>query len=324
MRKNFCNRALTAGLLAVAFAGPVAAQAPLGSRAAGMAGAFVAVADDATAIYWNPAGVASGSLVSVVIDFGQGQTPPRMPQTATGQQDTAAIAAISATAVGFAFYRLASHGIGPAEPAVSRSPSREEVRRSVQAVTTSTVGVSLVQSLSEHIVVGVTPKLVRGSALDGPSAGVFDVDAGVMVQANQFRLGLVARNLTTPAFARATAGRPDEGDEIELVREVRAGAAWTSGGTGISRVIVSADADLRSRVTAAGDRRDVAAGVETWWSNQRVGLRGGLRRSTIGEARPAVAAGVSAGLRPGMLLDAHVVRGRAGEGSWSIGARMTY
>ena len=47
------------------------AQGPVGTRASGMAGAFVAVADDATAVYWNPAGVATGSLVSVVLDAGR-------------------------------------------------------------------------------------------------------------------------------------------------------------------------------------------------------------------------------------------------------------
>ena len=36
----------------------------------GMAGAFVAVADDATAVYWIPAGVGTGSIVSVVLDAG--------------------------------------------------------------------------------------------------------------------------------------------------------------------------------------------------------------------------------------------------------------
>ena len=32
-----------------------------GERALGMAGAFVGVADDATATYWNPSGLASGA-----------------------------------------------------------------------------------------------------------------------------------------------------------------------------------------------------------------------------------------------------------------------
>jgi hypothetical protein len=59
--------------------------------------------------------------------------------------------------------------------------------------------------------------------------------------------------------------------------------------------------------------------------NQRLGLRGGVRRSTIGDARAAVAAGISAGLKPGMLVEAHVVRGRDDdERSWSVGVRMTF
>jgi hypothetical protein len=227
------------------------------------------------------------------------------------------------------------------------------VRRNVHALTTSTVGVSLLQSLTDHIVVGVTPKLIRGSArrgvstsldahdaldtakaLDGPAANVFDVDAGVMLTAKRFRLGVVARNLTTPAFAKAptsamatadeTAGMADETEKVEIDREVRVGAAWGSGWTGISRVIVSVDGDVTTQATAAGDRREVAAGVETWWRNQRLALRGGLRRSTIGDARGAVTAGVSAALRPGMLVEAHVLRGQGDERSWSIGGRVFF
>ena len=36
----------------------------VGIRAQGMGGAFVAVADDATATWWNPAGLASGAYFS--------------------------------------------------------------------------------------------------------------------------------------------------------------------------------------------------------------------------------------------------------------------
>jgi hypothetical protein len=318
MFNNTCNRTLIAGLLALISAQAANAQSGVGTRASGMAGAFVALADDATAVYWNPAGVATGSIVSVVLDAGRFESDPSGLQNIDGQQDTSAIVALSATAMGLAYYRMGTYGNLAADPAVTGPESREEVRRSVHALTTNTVGVSLVHSLSEHIVIGATPKVMR-------AAGRFaaDVDAGVMVWANRFRFGLVARNLTTPAFDEVSASG-GESARIELGREVRVGGAWGSGWTGISRVIVSVDGDVIARVAPDGDRRDVAAGVETWWMSQRLGLRGGARRSTIGDARAAFAAGISAGLTPGMLLEAHVVRGHGNERSWSVGARMTF
>jgi hypothetical protein len=312
MSTNTRNRALIAAALALAMAQAAAAQGTVGTRASGMAGAFVAVADDAAAVYWNPAGVATGSLVSVVLDAGRSHLGSTETQSPDYEGDTVATVALSATAIGLAYYRHESYGTRAAEPEVTGLQSREEVRRSVHALTTSTAGVSLVHSLTEHIVIGATPKLMRG---DGRFTA--DVDAGVIAWVDQFRVGLVARNLTTPAFG-------DAGRALELDREVRVGGAWGSGWTGISRVVISADADVLSRAAPSGDRRDVAAGVETWWWNQRLGLRGGARRSTIGDARAAVAAGISAGLKPGMLVEAHVVRGRAAERSWSVGARMTF
>ena len=345
MLTNIRNRTLLAVILPLLMAEFSFAQAPVGTRASGMAGAFVAVADDATAVYWNPAGIATGSFVSLAVDFGRHSIVPKTPQTSAGQRDTATMVALSATAIGLAYYRIETYGTGAANPAVTSLPSREEVRRSVHALTTSTVGVSLVQSIGDHIVVGATPKFMRGSArrgmsgsldlhdaldaakgLDGPASYAFDIDAGAMVTANHVRLGVVARNLATPAFATRTdrAGAGGGQDEIELDREVRIGAAWGSAWPGLSRVIVSMDGDVTSRATLAGDRRDVAAGVETWWRNQRLGLRGGVRSSTIGDARAAVAAGISAGMTSGILLEAHVVRGQGGERSWSVGARMSF
>jgi hypothetical protein len=194
--------------------------------------------------------------------------------------------------------------------------------------------------LTEHIVVGVTPKVVRGSAargvttdaraadalhsaaaLEGVSSTKFDVDAGVMIAVRRFRLGLVARNLATPEF------EVDGGDAlgaIELAREVRAGAAWGSTWPGHTRLIVAADADLAARVTPFGDRRDVAVGIETWWMAQRLGVRGGARRSTIGDSRAAITGGVSYAARPGMFVEGHVVRGASSERGWSLGARVGF
>lgn len=305
MLTNLRNSALFAVLLVTGAAVSAHAQAAVGTRAQGMGGAFVAVADDASAVYWNPAGIATGSFVSAVIDFGSQE----------GEKN--GIVGLSATALGLAYYRSAAYGTGTTTPAVTSPHGREEVGRSVQ-VTTSVAGVSVLQSLSDHLVVGATPKVIRGVAEDAGST-TFDVDAGAMYYANRIRLGLVVRNLTTPEFETGGAD-----GAVRLSREVRAGAAWGSGWTGISRVIVSVDGDLATRPTPVGDRRDVAAGVETWWLGQRLGVRGGMSGSTIGDSRAAFSAGVSAGLTQGMLLDAHVTRGQRDQRSWSVGARMTF
>lgn len=317
-------------LLVVGVAGAAEAQAPLGTRAAGMAGAFVGVADDASAVYWNPAGLATGAIVSFLVTFSEEISAPDDAQAAAGERHTGRMVALSLPPIGLAYYRIGAYGTSVAPPAVTGPSSREEVRRSVQALTTSMVGVSLLQSLTDHIVVGATPKLVRGPGDTG-----FDVDAGVMIAVERIRVGLVARNLTTPAFAKAsasaratadeTAGRPGEdGGEIELSREVRAGVAWGSQWPGNSRLTVSMDADVTARVTPFGDRRDIAAGLETWSPDRRLSVRGGLRRSTIGAARTAVAGGASWAVRPTMFVEGHVTAGEMSERGWSIGIRMGF
>jgi hypothetical protein len=310
MISNKCNSALL--LLAFLCGMPLGAeaQASLGTRAAGMAGAFVGVADDASAVYWNPAGLATGALVSLIATVsGDGISEA---DAVAGERPTARMVALSLPPIGLAYYRHGAYGTQAATPAVMGPDSREEVRRSVHAITTSTVGVSLLQSVSEYVVVGATPKLVRGT-VDGHGTATFDVDAGVMIAVNRLRLGLVARNLTAPSFAADGGGR-----EIALAREARIGAAWGSTWPGHTRLVVSLDGDLTARATPSGDRRDVAAGVETWWRERRLGIRGGVRGSTIGGARAAVAAGLSAGVTAGMQIEGHVTLGHAGERGWSV------
>ncbi len=197
----------------------------------------------------------------------------------------------------------------------------------------------MLQSLSEYVVVSATLKVVSGHAaagfantanagdaldaaadLDGESETRGDFDTGVMVALNQFRMGLVVRNVTTPSFTLEAAGS----EPVELAREARFGAAWGSGWPGLSRVVVDVDADLLSHPTPSGDRQDLAGGVETWWMTRRLGVRAGARRSMIGESRSVLAAGVSAGVTPSIFLEAHVARGQQDERAWSVGARFGF
>jgi hypothetical protein len=326
-----------AAILGVACLLATAAQAqPLGTRASGMGQAFVAVADDASSVYWNPAGMATGAYVSFVVDFGAGDTGSDGPGAAS--TSNAPLLALTLPPLGLSYYRLSNVVAGPDEAAGIPGPVREEGWRSVQGLTTSHLGVTLAQSLNQYLVVAGTVKLVRGEvsrgevpladasdALDAEdglprrTTSRADVDAGAMLAVEQWRVGVVGRNLATPSFEAADGGEP-----VELNREVRLGAAWGIGWPGISRVVVSADADLTRQASPTGERRDVAAGLETWWLGQRLGVRGGLRGSTVGGARPVVATGISAGLATGFYVEAHLARGDQDERSWSVGARYTF
>src|SRR5260221_14438342 len=96
----------------VLIAAPLAAQPTdaIGVRAQGMGGAFTAVADDATASWWNPAGMAGGAYFNALLESGA-QTEPRSDRTAAGDPQSASRAntrsfAVAFPALGLSYYRL--------------------------------------------------------------------------------------------------------------------------------------------------------------------------------------------------------------------------
>ncbi|MEW6320907.1 MAG: conjugal transfer protein TraF [Acidobacteriota bacterium] len=318
-----------------------AAQAQtLGSRATGLGGAFVAVADDSTAVYWNPAGLATASYASFVFDLGaESQEPSAGPRAGgPGRRTTVRFLGVGTPPLGLAFYRLTSvvaQGDVSAS-AVQPDPNRQEGRRSIGVLRTTQIGANLLQSLGEGLVVGATVKLVRGAAGEASVAapdwdGVWeagegldverqtraDVDLGVMWSLNRVRVGLAVRNLTEPEFGSAAA-------PVRLARHARAGLAWGLDWPGRTPLVVAVDADLTEVADVGGPRRDVAGGLETWWLGERLGVRAGARASTLGAARPVGAVGASWAVRAGVYVDAHLVRGRDGVTGWGVAGRLAY
>jgi hypothetical protein len=310
MSSNILNRSLIAVVLSLALATHAEAQSSVGVRANGMGGAFVGVADDGTAVYWNPAGLATGAFASV--NFEYGETEPDGPGDPAKMSHS--LVALSLPPVGLAYYRRGVFGERPLAPAVEAGQSREEVRSSVHAFTASTFAISLLQSVTEYVVVAATPKLVWG----GESFKV-DVDASAMLALSHVRVGVTGRNLTTPSFALEDGGPED----VEQATEVRVGGGWGSGWPGLSTVVVAVDGDVLTRPTLSGDRRDIAGGVETWWFKRRFGARGGMRTSTVGEARTVLTAGASA-MFSGMYLEGFWAGGDAEERSWGLGLRYSF
>jgi hypothetical protein len=274
----------------------------LGIRAQGMGGAFVAVADDATATWWNPAGLATGAYFNAVVEYDHPRTPP----------DTSIKGvAIGFPALGLSYYRLPINQMRVPASTVTGAASREE-----QGVL-SVYGASSGQSIGNHLTVGSTLKLVRAGETHA------DLDAGAMARFGVARVGLVVKNIRKPSF------ETDDGP-LELKRQARAGAALIgrSGGL-LNEIALAFDADLTTIPTRVGDERHVAGGLEVLALDKKLGLRVGASGNTIGERRGALSGGASLILASGAYVrsyfDAQVTGGSdEARRGWGIGLRVTF
>lgn len=304
----------------------------VGIRAQGMGGAFVAVADDATAVYWNPGAMATVGLFSAAVERNDGplgrpgfDADGRPFGGALGLQDQAGtLIGVGVPPLGLAYYRLRSTGF--AGSLAADRPAGRGV-----SLTTDHVAVNLLQSLADGVHVGATLRAVRGAAAAGFTEGGdaeavfdaaralptraswdFDVDAGVLVARGRWRAGLTARNLAAASFL--TPG----GDELALPRQVRAGAAFQPG----AATTVAVDADLTRTETEIGRVRRLAVGLEQVVA-PRLTLRGGLHLNTIDDARPAAALGASVAIRASIWIDAQATIGaHDAERRWGVGLRL--
>jgi hypothetical protein len=314
----------------------------LGSRAPALA-AFVAVADDASAVAWNPAGLVSGPIINLTVGLGRAtNVPDGVPDPASlADQLGTTLIAIGSTPVGLAYYRISTRSLHVDTPAVSGSPDRETRHAIAQTLVTSHLGATVQQSVGDYLTLGATLKLVRGSvgrgvvtasawddafdeaaAIEGRGSARGDLDIGAMVAAGRVRAGFVVRNLTAPSFG---AGQ-DDGDvgRVTLERHVRVGAAWADRWPGISQTVVAIDADLTRVPHPAGERRDVAVGIERWVRGQQFGLRAGTRVSTVGAGRPVLSLGGSYAVRAGVFVEGYVARGTRDDRGWGLAVRLSY
>lgn len=289
----------------------------VGSRALGMAGAFVAVADDASGAYWNPAGLASGQPAGATIEWSRLQNGNRKSDASAGPWERST-----------RFTSLGTWPLGLSYTQVDELSLAGEGR--VERFTTSQYGLSVLQTLAEGFVIGSTLKYVRGrvgtaqwdgatagEALDsgrdlsGRSSGAFDVDLSAMIDSRVFRIGATVKNLRSPEF------HDGSGLVRVLERRSRAGVALLPS-AGLTLAI---DLDLDTADLPSGPQRVLAAGGEHTFS-PRVVLRAGVRRNLEGTRSTLGAGGASVALRPGTWLDAHVTVGRSSEDrGFGIGLR---
>jgi hypothetical protein len=308
-----------------------------------MGGAFTAVADDATATWWNPAGL-STLLADAVIDGGTDallDDDDRPIGTGGAWRARPLGIAVAAPMIGFSFNHISVRDIRSTTD--ERPPGRKDPTAGprLRSFDSSSLGVTLVQSLGDWAVVGSTVRLVHAGAASAPvapgmsvgaaldAAGtldtadrtVADVDVGALVFAGPLRLGVVGRNLGDHRFDT------DVGDGFEVQRTVRVGAAFGTGPAWVRRDwTVAVDADLTTTDAPDGERRSLAIGGERWLGHaRRLALRAGGRFQTTGDARPVASGGASVAVIRGVFVEGQVTGGAdaAGRG-WSLAGRVTF
>jgi hypothetical protein len=292
--RSSCRRCVwsLALLLVVTTRAFAQAEAPVGVRAAGMGGAFTAVADDGSAAFWNPAGFATGSYFSLVLDA-------NILDRRSGW-----LVALGTPPLGLSYYRTAIAG-------------EKNGRNTLVA---HHAGVTLVQSVGDRLALGTTLKFVHGIADSQGGAGgaaissnKFDADVGVMTTGSLGQLGLSIRNLLQPEFQTP-------GGAIRLDRRVRAGVSIHVG----QNTTVAADLDLTTAKTPRGDWRDAAIGLETHPA-LKAWVRGGVHWSTTGQSAPVGSLGASYAVYGAVMADGQISFGSAsGDRGWGLGLRYVF
>jgi hypothetical protein len=321
-------------------ASPSAAQIyeVIGTRAQGMGGAFVAVADDASATWWNPAGLAAGAYFSGIIEQGSVTEPEdHRPQGPAWESETRSFALVY-PALGLSYYRLRINEIAPASSTEAAAPDRQDqgaVGVSLRSLALSQYGVTVGQSIGTHLVIASTLRLLRGGAalsagttaddpldaaseLDVSTESEGDLDLGAMATFGRTKLGVAVKHVREPAFGEGTT-------RFVLKRQGRAGLAIVDIPAGPFTVTAAADADLAKTATAFGDAQHVAAGGEVWMFGRRVGVRGGVSVNAVGERVSSTSAGASLAPRAGLFLDGAVTMGSdKSRKGWMLGLRASF
>jgi hypothetical protein len=281
----------------------------VGIRAQGMAGAFVAVADDATASWWNPAGLAtSQSLADLIVEGGEG-----------GHWGIA----LGFPSLGLSYYRLNISQIQPAGSTAAAASNRQDLGAvgtglSVpDSIALDQVGATIGQSIGGHLVVASTLKLTH--ARSETEAGL---DLGAMAAFGPMRAGLTVRDVTGGTFG------PEPG-AFELTRRARAGVAVMVPPRGrLDGVTLAFDADLNKAPVDGRDERHIAGGAEAWMLGRRIGVRGGAGVAITDAANDGGgfgAFGVSVSPFEKVYLTGEITRGADSlRNRWGIDLRVTF
>lgn len=231
----------------------------VGARAGGMGGAFSAISDDATATFWNPAGL-TYSRAQVAF------THTEWLQDITNEFLAITFPAFRGT-LGLSFY---TNSVGGIERRLN--PSEEPIG-TVEANDVA-LGLSYATSISSSLKAGLTVKYLYEKIFIESAAG-YAFDFGLILQpfSNPLQLAVVAQNFGSMDKLRA--------ESINLPKTVRLGVSYLFALDGIGgNVLLAADGVKVIETDFRG-----SFGAELQFKSQlavRVGYQTGLSRQAFG------------------------------------------
>lgn len=235
----------------------------VGARAGGLGGAFSAVSDDATATFWNPAGLTYVNRAQVAF------THAEWIQDITNEFLAFTFPAFRGT-IGLSVY---ANNVGGIERRLN--PSDEPIG-TVEANDIA-LGLSYATSINSSLKAGLTGKYLYEKIFIESSAG-YAFDFGLLFKpfSNPLKFAMVAQNLGSMDKLRA--------ESINLPKTVRLGVSYLLALDGIGGTVLLAadgvkvvDADFRGNFGAElqlKDRLAIRIGYQTGVSQQAFG--GGL------------------------------------------------
>ena len=287
-----------------------------------MGGAFVAVANDANTVFWNPAGIASGPPISMTVGwdrlrFGN----PDLPAAVGASEDRNQLTSVATLPLGVSYGHLHWARVVAVTP---------EGRPIVHSLRMHQIGGTIAQTLYQGVVVGATFKYLRGQVTGGETEGIFngdaleeamdrrvdtdhafDIDIGALVNLGPVNLGYTLKNALQPTFVGLA------GFEIQLKRRSRIGISVmpTDGLT------LAFDVDLDTADPLVGVRRMMAFGGEIELGS-RAALRGGVRWTRGGDERRLVgSAGASLAIKKGYWLDGYAIYSETNDRGFGVAFR---
>ncbi len=239
-------------------------ETELGARAMGMGGAFVAVADDVTALHWNPAGLASLQGVQL---FGMRTSA----YSVDGLSEDAALAAYGTGSMG---YGVGWMRTGAEDPYVGDLYSEDTLLAGYGAKTPID-GLAAGIALKRFSIEAPGYEYVNDPAYVSGGDDAYSADLGALYRRGKWSVGGVVRNLGEPKLQLLSSTADEDLDPI--MSELRIG------GTYLFRDIMLMTAEWRAPREVPEyyeSHYSINLGTEVWFYDA-FALRVGMNRGRI-------------------------------------------